>query len=240
MGASGLRAAAPTVQDSDSGNSKVSSRKLQDREVQSCALRDACFSLNAKREEASKEHTQDGEHTQVAAEEGDSPELPGCSCLSVDAPHDYFAELNLEHIEASQAMDALPLEGEGTMQSSFEWDDWDDEHNASLSDADDNASCFSLNIEFCSETAAAFLCMEGKLYIGGSQHTDAMCIRLRCALCGFDVLRFPHAKWARNMDYYHLRNYAPDHRMPGKRESDLVKLAGKLRRDAKAAAYACG
>ena len=42
------------------------------------------------------------------------------------------------------------------------------------------------------------------------------------------------------MDYFMLRNYAPDARMPERMQEDLAKLCTALEPDAVAAAYACG
>ena len=45
--------------------------------------------------------------------------------------------------------------------------------------------------------------------------------------------------WCDDVDYFHVRNYTPDPRMPARFEEDAKKLATKLRPDEAAAALAC-
>ena len=65
-------------------------------------------------------------------------------------------------------------------------------------------------------------------------------VALICSHCGQPALRFPASRWAETVDYFHFRNYAPDSRMPERKQDDLLKLCTKLEPDETAAAYACG
>ena len=64
-------------------------------------------------------------------------------------------------------------------------------------------------------------------------------LRLICTRCSFLVLRFAGYAWCDDVDYFHVRNYTPDPRMPARFEEDAKKLATKLRPDEAAAALAC-
>ena len=64
-------------------------------------------------------------------------------------------------------------------------------------------------------------------------------LRLICTRCSFLVLRFAGYAWCDDVDYFHVRNYTPDPRMPARFEEDAKKLATRLIPDEEAAALAC-
>ena len=120
-------------------------------------------------------------------------------------------------------------------QGEDEWDDWDDgdenfENGGSLGDA---STIVQPSKHTCAEVG-------GNLILCGGASDEHLSVSLKCSSCGHPVLRFQASKWAKSIDYYHLRNFAPDARMPKRMQDDLGKLCPKLERDEATAAYACG
>jgi len=76
--------------------------------------------------------------------------------------------------------------------------------------------------------------------IGGAASNGSLDTVIACKQCGYTVVRFAGCRWSDETDYYWMRNYAPDARMPSKMQQDVEKLTSMLREDPASAAYACG
>jgi len=61
----------------------------------------------------------------------------------------------------------------------------------------------------------------GGCSIGGTASNAMMDTVLKCKQCGCTVVRFAGCRWAAETDYYWMRNYAPDARMPGRMQQDV-------------------
>lgn len=101
------------------------------------------------------------------------------------------------------------------------WDDWDDEECAS-------AGVLVPTPAFEPSSYSGWHSESGAVSIGGVAFDAETCVALHCSHCGHDVTRFSGCAWAESVDYYWFRNYAPDPRMPERREEDIAKLSAKL------------
>ena len=114
--------------------------------------------------------------------------------------------------------------------------DWDAESDEEGRRDHDNASKF--RIVQPSRYAAARI--GDALVLLGTPAEGELNVALTCSHCGQPALRFPGSRWSSTVDYFHFRNYSPDHRMPERMQEDLSKLCQKLEADETAAAFACG
>ena len=118
-----------------------------------------------------------------------------------------------------------------------DWDDWDEEEADEATAEEAEVSAVRVV-----QPSGAVACAKGggSALLCGSALDSAVNARLSCTSCGYRVLRLPHSRWAPDVDYYWMRNFCPDGRMPGRWDEDLAKLCAKLVADDEAAAYACG
>ena len=131
--------------------------------------------------------------------------------------------------DASGSQDAQTASG--STASAGDWDDWDD-------DADGEAPASSQDVIQPSHYSGV---AASGLHLVGKNAEENLNVQLYCTSCGAGkVWRFPASRWDNTIDYYHVRNFAPDARMPERTHEDLVKLCTKLVRQENAAAYACG
>ena len=114
-----------------------------------------------------------------------------------------------------------------------DWDDWDTDNEATGSLVGDPSRIVQPS-QFGGNR------MGDVLTLSGSAGEEALNVVLACSNCGHPCLRYPQSRWESSVDYYHLRNFAPDARMPERMQDDLAKLCTKLVHDHAAAAYACG
>ena len=124
-----------------------------------------------------------------------------------------------------------PDDTAGKKRDGGAWDDWDEPDEVPSTNAP------SIMIQ---PSKFAGILEDGKLSIAGASGEESLNVALTCSHCGHPCVRFPRSRWTPKIDYYHFRNYAPDARMPGRIQEDLVKLCSALEPDNSAAAYACG
>ena len=121
-----------------------------------------------------------------------------------------------------------------------DWDDWDDdgdEDNTMTTRTPGEATTVVQPSPFAGTRGEG----DGHTYLCGSgKGLQEPTVPLACSHCGHPCSRFPHSRWAASADYFHMRNYAPDARMPQRLQEDLAKLCTLLEPDDEAAAFACG
>ena len=118
-------------------------------------------------------------------------------------------------------------------RTTADWDSWDDDEPEPEQPIEP--------ARIVQPSAMAAIRESGAVRLGGSAMEDALNAELHCSSCGTGkVWRFPRSRWDAGTDYYHVRNFAPDSRMPARLQADLAKLCVRLVADESAAAYACG
>ena len=159
---------------------------------------------------------------------------PAAKSLVVEAAANTAANAtaNAAAITAEPADSATP-------QREDDWDDWDDgdENDENGGDARNQPGDASTVVQPSKHACAE---VGGSLILCSGASDEQLSVSLKCSSCGHPVLRFPASRWAKSIDYFHLRNFAPDARMPERMQEDLAKLCPKLERDEATAAYACG
>ena len=124
-----------------------------------------------------------------------------------------------------------------------DWDDWDEDSpapsraSAAVTRPSPLANGGSAPVPKPTELACSR--SFGATVIGGSALDESLEAPLSCAHCGHPVTRFSGHRWDASTDYFHCRNFAPDARMPQRRQADLAKLSTRLVADGAFAAYAC-
>ena len=118
------------------------------------------------------------------------------------------------------------------------WDDWDAEDDDDAEEDTEAAAVARSHSHVSASDLSGFRGESGGDCIGGACFEASMTVR--CTHCGYDVIRFSGYRWDESTDYYWVRNYAPDPRMPHRREEDIAKLSARLVRDATSAAMCCG
>ena len=134
-----------------------------------------------------------------------------------------------------QGAAATASEAEDARGESDDWDDWDAEGDDPVTESAPTGGDVIQPSTFAGWRGDA-----GGSCIGGTSSEALLCLTLHCTHCGHDVTRFPGRRWEAAADYYWFRNYAPDPRMPQRREADIAKLCAKLVPDLASAALCCG
>lgn len=98
------------------------------------------------------------------------------------------------------------------------WDDSDDEDDDAATKYNRNKAIDLSKVRLLpKEDISAIKGFGGtKCRIGGAGLNGKLTHRLKCARCGYRVYRFPHCRWADDVDYFWVRNYALDDRAPAK------------------------
>jgi len=143
-----------------------------------------------------------------------------------------------------------PLRASVSIGETGDWDDWDDDVAENVDD-DANVKRLAEGLDGeptaegrvlaarASRTAVATRGADGRCTISGDEMGSSLDTALVCLHCSHDVYRFANARWVA-VDYFWVRNFAPDARLLGQEAHDLAKLARKLEDVPQLAAYSCG
>ena len=107
------------------------------------------------------------------------------------------------------------------------WDDSDDEDDGAATKYNRNKAIDLSNVQLLpKEDISAIKGFGGtKCRIGGAGLNGKLTHRLKCARCGYRVYRFPQCRWADDVDYFWVRNYALDDRAPAKVRHKKICIA---------------